>query len=221
MVLIFFLLNGLFSPSFGQFSYFFMLNVAGVSKFQFAMFGVISKVCHIFGTMYYKAYLKDYETRTIILWSTIISVVSTFVHYAFAMRWNITIGVSDLIFIVFTDVVFGCLALAMNVLPCLALFAKITPPGIEGTIFAFLTGSWNFADGVLSPMVGAQINKFFAQVTAKDLHNYSRLTLIAFMCSFLGFLILPLIPLKGDIERYQNARKVKVEDPEKEKKPSR
>jgi hypothetical protein len=202
MVLIFFLLNGLFSPSFGQFSYFFMLNVAGVSKFQFAMFGVISKVCHIFGTMYYKAYLKDYETRTIILWSTIISVVSTFVHYAFAMRWNITIGVSDLIFIVFTDVVFGCLALAMNVLPCLSLFAKITPPGIEGTIFAFLTGSWNFADGVLSPMVGAQINKFFAQVTAKDLHNYSRLTLIAFMCSFLVFLILPLIPLKGDIERY-------------------
>jgi hypothetical protein len=160
------------------------------------MFGVISKICHIFGTMYYKAYLKTYETRTIILWSTIISVVSTFVHYAFAMRWNLSIGVSDLIFIIFTDVVFGCLALALNVLPCLALFAKITPHGIEGTIFAFLTGSWNFADGVISPMVGAQLNKIFGQVTAKDLHNYNRLTLIAFLCSFLGFIILPLIPTK-------------------------
>ena len=179
------------------------------------MFGVISKVCHIFGTMYYKAYLKDYETRTIILWSTIISCVSTFIHYAFAMRWNLSIGVSDLIFIVFTDVVFGVLALSMNVLPCLALFAKITPPGIEGTIFAFLTGSWNFADGVISPQVGTIINKLFAQVNAKDLHNYSRLTLIAFVCSFLGFIILPLIPLKDDIERWQNARKVKTEDPEK------
>jgi len=176
------------------------------------MFGVISKVCHIFGTMYYKAYLKDYETRTIILWSTIISCVSTFVHYAFAMRWNLAIGVSDLIFIIFTDVVFGVLALSMNVLPCLALFAKITPAGIEGTIFAFLTGSWNFADGVISPQVGALINKMFAQVSAKDLHNYSRLTLIAFICSFLGFLILPLIPLKDEIEKYQNARKIKADE---------
>lgn len=166
------------------------------------MFGVISRFCHILGTIYYKAYLKDVETRTIIMWSTIISVISTFIHYAFAMRWNIALGVSDLIFIIFTDVVFGCLSLALNVLPGLALFAKITPVGIEGTIFAFLTGSWNFADGVLSPMVGAQINKMFAGVTAQDLSHYSRLTLIAFLCSFLGFVILPLIPLKEDIERY-------------------
>jgi len=100
----------------------------------------------------------------------------------------------------------------MNVLPCLALFAKITPAGIEGTIFAFLTGSWNFADGVISPQVGALINKMFAQVSAKDLHNYSRLTLIAFICSFLGFLILPLIPLKDEIEKYQNARKIKADE---------
>lgn len=117
------------------------------------------------------------------------------------MRWNQLFGISDLIFIVFTDVVFGCLSLALNVLPCLALFAKITPPGIEGTIFAFLTGSWNFADGVLSPMVGTQVNNFFGHVTAKDLTNYPRLKLISFICSFIGFVILPLIPLKKDIEK--------------------
>jgi len=81
------------------------------------------------------------------------------------MRWNVQFGISDLVFIIFTDVVFGCLSLALNVLPCLALFAKITPPGIEGTIFAFLTGSWNFADGVLSPMVGTEINSLFGHVT--------------------------------------------------------
>jgi len=33
MVLGFFLINGLVSPRFGQFSYFFMLNVAHVTKF--------------------------------------------------------------------------------------------------------------------------------------------------------------------------------------------
>ena len=33
LVISFFALNGLFSPSFGQFSYFFMLNVAHITKF--------------------------------------------------------------------------------------------------------------------------------------------------------------------------------------------
>lgn len=167
------------------------------------MFGVISKACHILGSMYYKSYLKDMETRTIILYSTILSVLSTFIHFALAMRWNHLIGVSDLIFIVFTDVVFGCLIMAMLILPTMALFAKITPPGVEATIFAFLTGTWNFADGVLSPMVGAWLNKTFGGVTAKDLSNYSNLCLMSFVFSFFGFIILPLIPLKADIEKVQ------------------
>lgn len=207
MVLLYFVLNGIMSPSFSQFSYFFMLNIAHVTKFQFAMFGVISKFCHILGTIYYKAYLKNVETRTVIFWSTIISVFSTFIHYAFAMRWNLAIGVNDIIFIIFTDVVFGCLALALNVLPSLALFAKITPPGVEGTIFAFLTGTWNLADGVVSPMIGAWINKTFVGVDAKDLTKYPQLCLISFICSFLGFIILPLIPLQKDIELIQKQRK--------------
>lgn len=152
--------------------------------------------------------MKHIETRTIIFWSTVMAVVSTFLSYCFAMRWNIHFGISDLVFIIFTDVVFGCLSLALNVLPCLALFAKITPPGIEGTIFAFLTGSWNFADGVLSPMVGTEINNLFGHVTQKDLTNYPRLKLIAFVCSFIGFTILPLIPLNKDIDKIQEKRRI-------------
>lgn len=209
MVLLFFLVNGFLSPSFGQFSYFFMLNVAHISKFQFAMFGVISRACHVLGTIYYKSYLKDTETRTIIFYSTAISVVSSFVHLAFAMRWNLRIGVSDIVFIVFTDVVFGCLSLALCVLPSLALFAKITPPGVEATIFAFLTGIWNFSDGVISPMVGALVNQKLAHVTAADLSSYHKLMLVSFVSSFFGFFILPLIPLQTDIERYRKERKVK------------
>ena len=91
--------------------------------------------------------------------------------------------------------------MAMLILPTMALFAKITPPGVEATIFAFLTGTWNFADGVLSPMVGAFLNNKFGGVTAKDLSSYSNLCLMSFLFSFFGFIILPLIPLKADIEK--------------------
>jgi hypothetical protein len=117
------------------------------------------------------------------------------------MRWNLIIGVKDIVFIVFSDVVFGCLVLALNVLPTLALIAKVTPPGIEGTIFALMTGSWNFADSVISPQIGAMINERFVGVKADDLSKYYLLTLTAFIFSFFGFLTLQLIPKKEEIEK--------------------
>jgi len=114
--------------------------------------------------------------------------------------------VSDLVFIIFTDVVFGCLSLAFCVLPSLALFAKITPPGIEGTIFAFLTGIWNFSDGVISPLIGTIVNDKYAHVTAGNLTNYYKLMLVTFISSFFGFFLLNLIPLEADIKLYREQR---------------
>lgn len=122
------------------------------------MLGTIGQVTGIFGTIYYENYLKNIEVRTVLYWSTIISCVSAFCQYAFALRWNLYLGVNDLIFIIFTDTIFGVISLAMNTLPTLALFAKITPTRIEGTVFAFLTGTTNLANNVLSPMIGVWIN---------------------------------------------------------------
>jgi len=59
------------------------------------------------------------------------------------MRWNLEAGIDDYVFLIFTDVVFGAIALSFGTLPILALFAKITPKRIEGTMFAFLTGTSN------------------------------------------------------------------------------
>jgi len=41
----------------------------------------------------------------------------------------------------------------------MALFGKITPPRIEGTIFAFLTGTMNFTYSFIMPGMGTLINK--------------------------------------------------------------
>lgn len=97
----------------------------------------------------------------------------------------------------------------MNTLPTLALFAKITPKRIEGTIFAFLTGTTNLANNVISPMIGVWLNEQFVGVTADDLSKYKMLCLISLLTSFLGFLILPFIPLKEDIQKYQSDRELK------------
>lgn len=41
LVVSFFVLNGCMSPSFGNFSYYFLLNTCGISKFQYSMLGVM------------------------------------------------------------------------------------------------------------------------------------------------------------------------------------
>ncbi len=66
------------------------------------------------------------------------------------MRLNLRFNISDGFFIVVTDTIFGIMIQAMNFLPTLALFAKITPHKIEGTVFAFLTGTSNLASIILS-----------------------------------------------------------------------
>ena len=159
--------------------------------------------------MYYEAYLKDLEVRRVLYWSTIFSVISAISSYAFAVRFNVLIGVNDIVFILLTDTMFGVISLAMNTLPTLALFAKITPTKIEGTVFAFLTGTTNLANSVLSPMVGVWLNEKFVGVTADDLSKYKDLCLIGIVSSVLGFLILPLIPLKSDIVYWQEKREEK------------
>ena len=58
LVLLYFVLNGLVSPDFGDFGYYFMLNVAGISKFQYSLLGTIGQVTSIFGTMFYESWLK-------------------------------------------------------------------------------------------------------------------------------------------------------------------
>lgn len=170
------------------------------------MLGTIGQFTSIFGTMFYENTLKDVEVRTVLYWSTIVSVVSSVCQYSFAMRWNKYIYVNDIVFVVVTDTIFNVISMAMNTLPTMALFAKVTPAKIEGTVFAFLTGTTNLANNVISPMIGVWINEKFVGVTADDLSKYKYLCLVGLITSLLGFLILPLIPLKDDIQRYQQAR---------------
>ena len=57
--------------------------------------------------MYYEKNLKDIEIRTLIYYSTWISAISAFLSYCFAMRYHLRFHISDGMFIVVTDTVFG------------------------------------------------------------------------------------------------------------------
>ena len=136
LVVLYFIFGGFLIPSFGDFDYYFLLDEErgpGISKFTYSLLGIIGQVTGIIGSFWYERNLKQVEVRTILFWGTLVSIVSSFCSYIFAMRWNLEVGISDMVFIILTNTVFGVVALAMNVLPTLSLFARITPKGIEGT----------------------------------------------------------------------------------------
>jgi len=53
-------------------------------------------------------------------------------------------GIPDFTFLLSSDIMMGPFSMALSTLPTMTLFAKITPVGIEATMFAFFTGVFNF-----------------------------------------------------------------------------
>lgn len=54
--------------------------------------------------------------------------------------------------------------------------------------------------------MGAFINYKFVGVTKEDMSKYSTLCLIAFLCAFIGFALLPLVPLRKEVRKHQRDR---------------
>ena len=145
------------------------------------------------------------EVRNVLFINVCIAIVGAFLAYAFAMRWNLELDISDYFFIIFTDVVFGAFARAFSTLPIMSLFAKITPKRIEGTIFAFLTGTSNLDQGVIQPLMGNLVNSFVG-VNKDDLSGYPTLMLIALLTAPIGFANNLLIPTQESINASQKER---------------
>ena len=113
------------------------------------MITLVGQVCSIVGVIFYEAFLKSSEVRYVLIINIVVAIFAAFANYVLAMRWNLEVGFGDIAYLYFTSVLFGSLSAALGTLPIMALFAKITPKRIEGTVFAFLTGTSNLDQAVL------------------------------------------------------------------------
>ena len=169
-------------------------------------------MCSIVGVVIYEAFLKKIETRWVLFWSVTVGIVGAFAGYVQAKRWNLEIGFNDIAYIYTTAVIFGTLGTALSTLPIMALFAKITPRRVEGTVFALLTGASNLDSSVLQPLTGAFINNHFVGVNKDDQSNYDKLCLINIITAPIGFLLLFLIPWKREIDEVTLKREIEEID---------
>lgn len=201
---LFYLLTGLMVPQYSDIWYYFTLEVLQLSKFVLGMLGVVAFITLMIGTALFSKFFADKETRSLLRAGILINFVGAAFGVALALRFNIMIGISDVAFVMFTNIVTETLSMGLLLLPSLILFAKITPMYIEATVYAILTGLYNFTRQVVSAWVGVLINSLFVGITNANLENFYILVLTELFLSPLPLLILHLIPTRKEIAELQH-----------------
>jgi hypothetical protein len=157
-VLAYIILRSVVTPSFGDFWYYYLTNVKEFSQIAIGFMSVIGNISLLLGSVMYSKYFFKWEFRTILTQSNVIVFVGGIIGVIFILNLHQYIGLNDVFFYGIQSFFEDALLLAFIDLPCMVLFAKVIPKNIEGTVFAFLTGTINFGNGVVSPTTGSLIN---------------------------------------------------------------
>ena len=86
--------------------YYFKLEVTGMSQFTYGMLGVVGGIWLVIAVLIYQLFLSKLESRTLIVISTLIAISASFSDLCFVLRWNITLGISDIYWLMFGAHVF-------------------------------------------------------------------------------------------------------------------
>ena len=198
-VLGYLVLRGLAVPSFSSFWYYYTTKIKGFSQFVIGLMGVIGNISLFLGAILYNKYFQKWEFRRILAASNFIVLFGGLLGVIFINNGHRYFGIPDVLFYSIQSFFEDALLLSFVDLPSMVLFAKITPKHIEGTIFALLTGTINFANTVLAPALGGLINDSFVGVTTANLSDSNFLTLIWIetVMALVPLTFMNLIPLRS------------------------
>ena len=133
------------------------------------------------------------EPRKIITSALCIAMLASLFDVCFILRWNLLIGIPDIVWVVFTTTSLGTLLVAFIALPPNVLFAKLTPAHVEATMMAF-TGSCTACIMPLSKMMGVLINKNTINVSTDNLGDLYKLYLIQMLFCLVPLIYIRLLP---------------------------
>ncbi|GBG74558.1 hypothetical protein CBR_g18969 [Chara braunii] len=145
------------------------------------------------GITIYNRFLKRVPYRKIFLAAQILLIAAGMLDFVLVTRLNLRFSVPDDAFLL-GDAAVSEAVRRLRVMPLLVLAAKLCPPGIEGTLFAFLMSTQNFGNQV-SFWLGSSILRFF-HVDSKydDYRNLALVVLIRNAMRGLPILALWLVP---------------------------
>ena len=90
---------------------------------------------NFFAVILYQNYLSSWRFRPALIFTVIIGSLASIIDVIIIKRYNIAIGIPDKIFFLFGNAVFENLIVILNAIPMSAIYAKISPPGMESAVF--------------------------------------------------------------------------------------
>ena len=91
-------------------------------------------------------------------------------------------------------------------MPEMSLVAKLIPPTIESTFFAFFTGVGNLTFFFMGRVLGNAFNKFY-NVTKEDMSDLWKLHVIQAICSLIPLCFIWLLPKTEEVRAVQKVIK--------------
>ena len=77
----------------------------------------------------------------------------------------------------------------------------MTPVGIESTMMALYASIFKISTNMLAKISGVWVNSTFVHVSKDNMKDYPILLYINLFCGFIKIALIPMIPIKEDIER--------------------
>ena len=148
-----------------------------------------ANIASLIGIVLFRTKLKNYSSKSIILWTTLLSSLIGLTPVLLVTHYNRVLGLPDQLFSLADTVVLTVLG-QIAFMPTLVLASTLCPPGIEGTLFASLMSIYNLA-GVMSNELGAGLTSLLG---VNEL-NYDNLVLLLVICSLSSLLPLTFLNL--------------------------
>lgn len=170
--LLFFVIMGALIPSFGDFLYYYQIEITGFSQVVYSMLGVLGFLTLLISTFIYNGLLKNLEMRNMMITACLINLVGSLTTVLYTKE--MTFGLSPLAFVCLTSTVTDTLYNAYTTLPAMVLFAKLIPENVESSMFAMMTGILNFSNLFASKELGIMFNKFIGVYYTESDNNLAK-----------------------------------------------
>ena len=132
---IFMFLMGIVQPQFDDFRFLYFTKDMKISMVLFNFVPIVAGFTMIIFPFIYIKYLKNTEYRKMFFIIQLVLFIITLVTLVAAMKWNRAINIPDQLIFVVSFLLNGG-DKAFNLLTSDIIIAKLTPPGIEGSLVA-------------------------------------------------------------------------------------
>lgn len=165
------------TPGYGTVLAYFFERVLKFTPYNFAALDVAGSISAILGTILYKKCLTKVPLRKLFFWTLLAAWLLRWLHLVLITRIAPAI---DMGFAIGESIALTLIGQAI-LLPIVVMVASITPPGIEGALYATMMSLSN-----LSSVASTEWGSFMAESFGITRDNFGGLLKLAVLCNIIG-----------------------------------